>query len=311
MSQNREVLIVDKMHESIVPLLSEAGFSPKYAPELTREEIISRLPKAIGLVIRSKTEVNQELINAGTQLQFVARAGAGMDLLDTEYLEKKNVQILNAPEGNRGAVGEHTLGLLLSLLHKISVSNQEVKSGVWRREENRGVELSTKVVGIYGFGNAGKAFAKKLAGMECKIVAYDKYKKGFSSELVELEEFREQVEILSIHIPLTNDTRFLFSREELLKYPKLKVVINTARGEVLRLEDVVGMLEERLLWGVGLDVLENEKLQTLSEKEADTFNKLTSFDNVLLTPHVAGWTQESYEKINQVLVQKIKNLELL
>lgn len=310
MSQNRRVLIVDKMHESIVPLLIDAGFTPEYKPELSREEILSYLPQVVGLIIRSRTVVDQELVDAGKQLRFVARAGAGMDQLDANYLEQQGIHILNAPEGNRGAVGEHTLGLLLNLLHKISSANEEVKGKVWRREENRGVELSTKVVGIYGLGNAGKSFAKKLTGLECKIVAYDKYKKGFSNELVELEEFREQVEILSIHVPLTEDTKFLFCKEELLKYPNLKVIINTARGEVLKLDDVVEMLEENLLWGVGLDVLENEKLQKLSDSEAMTFNKLASFKNVILTPHVAGWTQESYEKINQVLVQKIKNLNL-
>lgn len=311
MSKNNLVLIADKMHESIVPLLRNAGYKAVYKPEFSRGEILAQLPSVTGLILRSKTSVDRELVDAGTQLQFVARAGAGMDQLDASYLEEKKIYVLNAPEGNRGAVGEHALALLLNLLHKISSSNKQVKEGKWRREENRGVELSTKVVGIYGLGNMGKSFAKKLTGLECKVIAYDKYKKGFSNLLVELDEFRSQVEILSIHVPLTEETRLLFSREELSKYPRLKVIINTARGEVLNLEDVVQMIEKKQLFGVGLDVLENEKLEKLEGNQLKVFQKLALFNNVLLTPHVAGWTEESYQNINEVLVQKIKNLDLL
>lgn len=313
MSESKEVLIVDKMHESIVPLLTSAGFTARYEPTISRAEVLQQVPKAVGLIIRSKTVVDQELIDAGSNLKFVARAGAGMDQLDVDYIEKKKIHILNAPEGNRSAVGEHALGLLLGLLHKIVASNAEVKDGVWKREENRGVELKGKTVGIYGFGNAGQSFAKKLSGLECRVIAYDKFKKGFADDRVEevdLEKFRQNVEILSIHVPLNNDTRNFFSRDELSQYPKLKIILNTARGEILNIESVVEMLKNGVLWGVGLDVLPKEKFDSMDDSEKRTFRELASYKNTILTPHVAGWTQESYERINQVLVEKIRGLEL-
>lgn len=313
MSESKEVLIVDKMHEGIVPLLTSAGFKARYEPTISRAEVLQQVTKAVGLIIRSKTVVDQELIDAGSNLKFVARAGAGMDQLDVDYIEKKKIHILNAPEGNRSAVGEHALGLLLGLLHKIVASNAEVKDSVWKREENRGVELKGKTVGIYGFGNAGQSFAKKLSGLECRVIAYDKFKKGFADDRVEevdLEKFRQNVEILSIHVPLNNDTRNFFSRDELSQYPKLKIILNTARGEILNIESVVEMLKNGVLWGVGLDVLPKEKFDSMDDSEKRTFRELASYKNTILTPHVAGWTQESYERINQVLVKKIRGLEL-
>ncbi len=314
MSVNNRVLIIDEMHESIVPMLEEIGFEANYEPSITRNEILDSIGGFSGLIVRSKTSVNQELIDVAQKLKFVARAGAGIDKLDTKYLESKGIEILNAPEGNRDAVGEHAVGLLLNLMSHITVSNEEVKSGKWKREANRGVELKGKVVGIFGFGNTGSTFARKLSGFECEILAYDKYKSGFAMEYVQEvseEELRRKVEILSIHVPLTEETISYFSREELGKYPNLKVILNTARGELLSLDAVLDLLKEDILFGAGLDVLENEKLNNLSESERKIFEELSAQKNVILTPHVAGWTQESYERINQVLVDKIKALDLL
>ncbi|MEP5613110.1 MAG: NAD(P)-dependent oxidoreductase [Cyclobacteriaceae bacterium] len=311
MSKNNKVLIVDKMHESIMPLLSEIGFDPVYEPSIGRDEVKEKIGDYTGLVVRSKLIVDKELVNVADKLKFVARAGAGMDRLDTDYLKQKGIHILNAPEGNRDAVGEHAIGLLLNLLSKITISNDKVKNNLWKREEGRGIELKNKVVGIYGFGNTGESFARKLAGFGCTVVAFDKYKKGFSASYVEevsLDEFREKVEILGLHVPLTNETRSFFNKEELLKYPLLKVVLNTARGEVLRLDGLLDLLEDGNLLGVGLDVLENEKLDELTESQRETFDRLIALNNVIVTPHVAGWTHESYERINKVLVEKIRNL---
>ncbi len=311
MSKNNRVLIVDQMHESIVPMLEEIGYNVEYKPSISRSEILRLAENYSGLIVRSKTTIDKELIDAARQLKFVARAGAGIDKLDAECLESRNIQILNAPEGNRDAVGEHTLALLLNLLHRLTISNEEVKKGIWQREENRGIELKGKVVGIYGFGNTGSSFGKKLSGLECEILAYDKYKAGFGSTLIREtteEEFRQNVEILSLHIPLTDETKALFSKGELDRYPKLKIILNTSRGGILVLKDVIELLEGDKLMGLGLDVLENEKLDQLNYAERTIFEKLSTDERVILTPHIAGWTHESYKRINQVLVEKIRTL---
>ena len=314
MSQTNRVLIIDEMHESIEPLLTEAGYDPDYRPTIERHEIVDQIGNCVGLIFRGKISVDEELIDAGTELKFVARAGAGMDKVDKEYLEKRNIIAINAPEGNRDALGEHALGMLLSLLHRIHWSDHEVRSGLWKREENRGIELGKRTVGIYGYGNMGMAFANKLKGLGCEVLAYDKYKSGFSDEYVkevDLDDFRNEVEILSLHIPLNDETRFLFDLEELNKYAKLLFLLNTARGKVLRLNDALTLLENGKLLGLALDVLENEKIDQLSEVEKTVFERLTARNDTLITPHIGGWTNESYERINHVLVKKIKELQLL
>lgn len=308
MTTANRVLIVDDMHLSLMPLLQRNGYEPFYAPTIKRAEILQVIGAYHGLIIRSKTNVDQELIDRARQLKFVARAGAGVDKVDKEYLESKGIEIINAPEGNRDSLGEHTLGMLLAVLHRINVSFQQVKNGIWDREGNRGIELRKKVVGIYGVGYMGQRFAQKLSGLGCKVVGYDKYKAGFGDHLIEevaLDQFKAEVEILSIHVPLTVETKHLFNQSFLRSFPNLKVVINTARGEVLKTADLVHLLEEGAIYGATLDVLENEKPGTYSAEEKEVFDKLCSFDNVLVTPHVGGWSYESYERINRVLVRKI------
>ena len=311
MIDHKRILIVDDMHESIIPLLEKTGFVPDYQPNIRREEILKIIQGCIGLIIRSKTKVDPELIDCGVDLRFIARAGSGMDKIDQKYLAKKNILAINAPEGNRDSLGEHAIGMLLNLLHKINIGDKEIKNGVWNRRSNMGCELKNKTLGIYGYGFMGEAFAKKLFSFDCKIIAYDKFKNGFSSknvEEVDLDEFQRRTEILSLHIPLTSETEGLFDYKNLSQYPKLKVLINTSRGKVLKLFDVVRFMEEGKLIGLGLDVLENEKLSSYSEDEKDLFERLTNLPNVVLTPHVAGWTFESYMRINEVIVKKIKSL---
>lgn len=297
------------MHESIIPLFTEAGFTPEYRPDIDREETLRIVSAYEGIVIRSKLKVDRELIDAATNLKFVARAGAGLDQIDYTYLSEKGISLVNAPEGNRDALGEHAVGMLLTILHKINSGNQEVKSGLWQREANRGWELMGKTVGIYGYGFMGSAFAKKLQGFECRVVAYDKYKTGIRDsdvEQVDLETFLKEVEILSIHVPLTSETRFLFDDEYLSRFENLKLILNTSRGEVLKLSSVIKLLKDGTLIGAGLDVLENEKLTQLTAAQRSDFQMLAEMPNVILTPHVAGWTYESYRKINEVLVAKLQ-----
>jgi D-3-phosphoglycerate dehydrogenase len=309
MKENMKVLIADEMHESIVPLLLENNFDPSYRPAIDRKEILQIINGFDGLIIRSKTDVNKELIEKAPNLRFVARAGAGMDKLDIEYLESRGIKAINAPEGNRDALGEHTLGMLLSLLHKITNANDQIKRGHWNREINRGIELKDKTVGIYGVGNMGNAFAHKLQGLGCKVVGYDKYNRGYGNEIIgelTIEAFQSQVEILSIHIPLTSDTKHLFDRSYLQKFSNLKILINTARGKIVKTEDLIYLLREQQLLGACLDVLENEKIDQLNEEEKRVFDELVSFENVIITPHVGGWTYESYERINHVIINKLK-----
>lgn len=309
MTTGKRILIADDMHECIIPLLKDLGYEPVYMPVIDREGILKLLHEFEGLIIRSKTAVDRELIDAGTNLKFVARAGAGMDKVDEDYLIEKGIKAINAPEGNRDALGEHALGLLLALLHKIPSSNDEIKHGTWDREGNRGIELKGKIVGIYGVGNMGMSFAKKLRGFDCEIIGFDKFKGVFPGDFiknVELDELMERTEILSIHVPLNAETRQLFTESYLRKFKNLKVLINTARGEVLNTDGLINLLEDGTLYGAGLDVLENEKLDSYSENEKAQFNKLTSFPNVLISPHVGGWTYESYQRISEVIAQKIK-----
>ncbi|MFY0600457.1 MAG: phosphoglycerate dehydrogenase [Cyclobacteriaceae bacterium] len=309
----KKVLIVDLMHDSIENMLTEAGFEPHYRPDISREEILDVISNYSGLFIRSKTNVDKELIDLATSLEFVGRAGAGIDKVDYPYLTSKNIRLVNAPEGNRDAVGEHAVGMLLSILHKIHTGNVEVRSGVWDREGNRGWELKKRTVGIFGYGYMGSSLARKLKGFGCRVIAYDKYKSGYGTQYVEevdLQTFIKETEILSIHVPLTVETRGLFDSSYLREFKGVKVILNTARGEVMKLSAVVELLEEGKLLGAGLDVLENEKIRKLSAEEEKVFGRLKEFDNVILTPHVAGWTFESYERINKVLVKKLQEAGL-
>lgn len=306
---HQKILIVDLMHDSIVPMLLEAGFEADYRPSITAQEVHDIIHKYDGIMVRSKLSMDKSLIDKATKLKFVARAGAGIDKVDYPYLTTKGIKLINAPEGNRDAVGEHATGMLLSLFHNLNRANLEVKSGIWDREGNRGLELKGKTVGIYGYGFMGTSFARKLRGFDCRILAYDKYKEG--SELdwvdrVDLNTLLEETEILSIHVPLTSETRGLFDAEYLSKFKNLKVIINTSRGEVLRLNAVNQLFDSGKLIGAVLDVLENEKINQLSDAEQKEFDQLVQNDKVLLTPHVAGWTFESYERINEVLVSKLK-----
>ena len=314
MPLSQKVLVVDQMHKSIHKVLLNIGLECFYRPKITRKQIIQILPNYVGLIIRSKTAVDQELIHRAANLKFVGRAGAGVDNIDVNLLAKKKIKLFNTPEGNRDAVGEHGVGMLLNLLNKLRIGDNEVRSYRWDRESNRGHELKNKVVGIFGFGFMGSAFAEKLKGFDCEIIAFDKYKKNYASHLnyvkeVNLINFKRMTEILSIHIPLTFETSNLFNYEFLSSFKNLKYIINTARGEVLSLKGLSKILLEGNLSGVALDVLENEKLNTLTTEEQNIYQNLFGHQQTLFSPHVAGWTFESYERINHILAKKISEIK--
>jgi D-3-phosphoglycerate dehydrogenase len=304
------VLIIDKMHSSINTLLEEAGIIPDYRPKATRAEVLEILPQYEGLIVRSKLQLDKEMIDRATQLKFIARAGSGLDIIDVEYAESKHIQVFNAPEGNRDAVAEHTIGLILSILHRIPKSNQEVKNFIWQREANRGSELKNKTIAVIGYGNVGQELVKRLQSFSCKVLVYDKYKSGFAhlNELTkeaDMEEIFEKSDLVTFHIPLTDETQHMVNLEYLQKFKKPIILLNTARGELINLQDLCIALEKGLVIGAGLDVIENEKLETLTPTQKETLTFLAAQENVILTPHIAGWTHESYVRINEVLVKKI------
>ncbi|MEO9485019.1 MAG: NAD(P)-dependent oxidoreductase [Ekhidna sp.] len=311
MMTNKRILIADDVHECILPLLTEAGYEPIYSPEIDRRGILNIIHEFDGLIIRSKTKVDTEMIDLAVNLKFVARAGAGMDKVDQSYLNSKGIAAINAPEGNRDSLGEHAIGMLLTLLHKIPSGHKQILNGIWDRDGNRGIELKGKVVGIYGVGHMGLSFASKLKAFGCEVIGYDKFKDDVANEsiqMVDLKDLFERAEILSIHIPLDDYTKGLFNEAYLRRFKQLKVLINTARGGVLDTQSLIKLLDDGSLYAAGLDVLENEKLGTYSTEEKRQLEKLSSYENVVLTPHVGGWSYESYQRISEVLGEKIAKL---
>jgi D-3-phosphoglycerate dehydrogenase len=309
----RKCLVVDAMHESFSPMLEALGWQVDYHPAITRSEIRQKHVGYEGMIIRSKTVVDRDLLGDHPTLRFVGRAGAGIDNLDLAYLAEKKIEVLHAAEGNRDAVGEFTIGLLLALLRNIPRAHQEVINGIWLRESNRGGEIMGKTVAIIGFGNMGQAFAKRLAAFGCKILVYDKYKHGFSNEFWEeadMQQIFAETDVLSLHIPLTDETRAMVNTHYLSRFKKKLILLNTARGEIVPLSELAESFSMGFVRGAALDVLENEKLNELTPVQREGFRNLVAAGNVIFTPHIAGWTFESHLKINVALVDKIKMLDL-
>lgn len=307
-------LIVDEMHPSIIPLVKGIGMEPVYRPDITKEEVKSIIGDYSGLLVRSKLTITKEILENASRLEFIGRAGAGVDNIDVDEAARRNIHLVNAPEGNMDALAEHAVAMLLTMLNRIHLSDREVRKKIWNREGNRGHELKKKTVAIIGYGYMGRAVAKRLKAFECDLIAYDKYLKNFSDEIVKevsCEDVFEEADIISFHIPLTAETRNMVNYDYLRRFKKNVWLVNTARGEILVLKDLIRLLEEGKIQGAALDVLENEKLDKLTEEQKKNFEYLSDSDKVLLTPHVGGWTFESYERINEVLVEKIKNLGLV
>ncbi|MFC3881576.1 NAD(P)-dependent oxidoreductase [Algoriphagus namhaensis] len=307
-----KILIIDEMHLSIIPMLEELGHTVNYCPKITREEILDCVAEYDGLIIRSKTPLDRELLEKAAQLKFIGRAGAGLEKIDLDYVQERNIQLFHAAKGNRDAVAEHAMGGLLALFNHVIKANAEVRKGIWDREGNRGVELKGKTVGILGFGNMGTAFSKRLQGFEVNVIAYDKYKSGFGNEQVEevnWDDFCASTDILSIHVPLTPETRGYFTEEVFQSFQNPIWLVNTARGEVVSFETLNKVLDTGQVRGAVLDVLEIEKFQKFTPKQQLEFNKLAERENVIFSPHVAGWTVESYIRINEVLVEQIRDLK--
>lgn len=308
-----KILVADTMHSSLFPMFDAEGWSYLYKPEIKRDEIISILSEFDGLVIRSKTFVDDEVLSAGSQLKFIARAGAGLDLIDLDAASKRHIEVFHAGEGNRDAVAEHAVGMLLALFNNLIKADREVRKGIWDREGNRGVEIMGKTVGIIGYGNNGTATARRLSGFGCKVLAFDKFRDAYSDEFAQeasMNEIMQQADILSLHVPLTDETKFLVNDKFIQAFAKPFYLINLSRGETASLTATMRGLQSGKIKGACLDVLENEKLQKLTPEQKEAFDYICGLDSVVLTPHIAGWTHESYYRINEVLVRQIKNWTL-
>lgn len=307
-SEPFRILVVDDVHPVLLQQLATLPFvEVDYQPDIPSTAIATTLPAYQGLVIRTKILITGALLAACNKLQFIARAGAGLDNIDEGAAQQLNIRLYNASEGNRQAVAEHVAGMLLSLFNKLREGDADVRSGHWNREAHRGIELHGKTVGIIGFGNNGAATARVLHGIGCEVLAYDKYKRGFGGEVakeVALEALFERADILSLHLPLTKESRGMVNARFLSAFQKPLVLVNAARGEIVALEDVVAALAAGQLNGACLDVLENEKPK---QWDKGLMEQLFSHPRVLLSPHVAGWTVESYRKISEVLADKLLN----
>lgn len=309
-SEPLKILHLDKNHPLLLKQLEEAGFKNAEDYTSSKAEIETMIHAYDGIVIRSRFKVDRKFIDAGKNLKFIARVGAGLESIDIPYAEKKGIHLISAPEGNKNAVGEHALGMLLSLFNKLNTADRSVKSGKWERELHRGVELDGKTVGIIGYGNMGKAFAKKLKGFNCTVFCHDIIEGvgNKNATQVSLKTLQEMADVVSLHTPWTPLTDKMVNKVFISEFKKPFWLINTARGKSVVTKDLVNALNEGKILGAGLDVLEYEKLSfesLFSSEMPAELEKLLTLDNVILSPHVAGWTVESKTKLAQTIVEKI------
>lgn len=305
-----KILHIDSNHPLLWEQLQQAGFQNEADFTSSKQDIEAKIENYQGIVIRSRFKIDASFIDKATNLQFIARVGAGLESIDCDYAVAKGIRLIAAPEGNANAVGEHALGMLLSLFNQLNKANNEVKSGHWNREANRGLELEGKTIGIIGYGNMGKSFAKKLSGFDASVLCYDILASvgDANATQVSLATLQEQADIISLHTPWTPQTDKMIDADFIAKFKKPFWFINTARGNSVVTEDLVNALKAGKILGAGLDVLEYEKLsfETLFEGvKPQAFEYLLHANNVLLTPHIAGWTIESHQKLAQTIVDKI------
>jgi len=312
----KKILILDKNHPILRKSLESIGFQCDTDYTSSKEEIEKTIKHYTGIIIRSRFKIDSQFIDAATSLQFIARVGAGLESIDVVYASKKNIQLISAPEGNRNAVGEHTLALLLALFNKINKADNEIKNGRWLREANRGIELDGKTVGIIGYGNMGKSFAKKLCGFDVNVICFD-IKKGVADEncqQVSLKQLQKEADVVSLHTPHNKESYKMVDTSFIQDFSKSFHLLNTARGSAIVTEDLVAALKNGKIAGAALDVLEYEKTSFENIFESHSlpiaFEYLINSNKVILTPHVAGWTEESTIKLAQTIVDKIIKLNL-
>ena len=308
----KQVLITDDCHPLLINGLERLGFTCHYLPEITPEVTLHIIPDYNGLIINSKIKVDRAFLESAKNLRFVGRLGSGMEIIDRAAAAAKGVAVLSSPEGNRNAVAEQALGMLLALANNLLRADREVRQNIWRREANRGFELQGRTVGIIGFGHTGSQFAQKLAGLKVKVLACDKYKSGFAGDMpwveeTDIEAIVQHADIISLHLPLTEETRHFVNKKFIERCKPGFILINTSRGVCVKTQDVVAALEKGRMGGACLDVFENEKPATYSIGEKSLYDRLHALDNVVLSPHIAGWTLESKRLLAEVLLEKIRS----
>ncbi|MCB0510725.1 MAG: phosphoglycerate dehydrogenase [Chitinophagales bacterium] len=303
----KKALITDNVHEVLLKGLEEKAYVCSYLPKIEQAEVEALIADYEILVINSKIQVNKKLLDKAVKLKYVARLGSGLEIIDLAYAKERGIEVINSPEGNRDAVGEHALGLLLSLFNNLPAAHQDVLDFSWKREERRGEELKGKTVGIIGYGNTGKAFAKKLSGFEVECLFYDKYLQEESAfaKQVALEEIQERAEVLSFHLPYNMETHHFFDLHFLHRMKKSFYLINTSRGKIVDSSILLKALHEQKLLGLCLDVFENEDASNYSKEEKALIQDLALTNKCLFSPHVAGWTHQSKYKLAQLLLDKI------
>jgi D-3-phosphoglycerate dehydrogenase len=305
----KSFLITDTVPIAFQKGLEEMGFQAIIEHDISREKLLKILPDFEGIVTSTHVKLDKEAISIAEKLKYILRPGSGLDNIDLEFAASKKILVLNSPEGNKDAVAEHAIGLLLALLNYIPRAFEEVKKYIWERKKNTGTEIKGKIIGIIGFGNTGSAFAKKLQGFEARLLGYDKERKGFGLpyiEEVEMEKIFEEADIVSLHIPLNKENRHLVNREFISRFKKPFYLLNTSRGKIADTQAITEGLESGKILGAALDVLENERFSHYTEAEKKQFERLLSAENVLITPHIAGWTKEARERIFMKVLEKFR-----